>query len=503
MIKIEERTKELINDRIFPSHWSIINEDKLLKHPNTKYIIPIGNGDDRFRKMLINALKEAKQTIFLCSFILSDQLIIEELLKAVERNVRVYLLFSTEAQLSKELEQDLSEFNKQALNFHKGMLDKFVGKALARTSDHLHAKFLLIDTNTTQTKGFLSTANFTEDALSRNQELGIVLSDEAINECFRFFRRGFWLESKQELIRKGRWDPIKKEQFRKELNNQLIRTTEKQRTDIKEEIRGLIKQSKGLIIISSYGFSKEHEISQLLQEQSKNREIIILTRPRDRNSSFQEFITNQNVKIYAYKFLHSKFVLIPKEKKGFIMTANFEERGLDSGYELGLKLNESMVKELLSISTEWITKARYNWRKSENLSRITEGKKVILEKRSEKTIEIKKEEMIRLNDSKPNNLHKMREEMENPFRNQSFNKNSNAKKIVISKKIIPPRLPEKAIKISEKEYEKHFGRKMKKFPISIYIYKRRYFGLVNSWKEYEKTIEYKKYPEELILVTSR
>lgn len=92
MIKQKEQTNTYLNDKEVPSHWrSLIKEQPVFK--DTNKIIPIDKKNNRFRTLLLNSIKNAKQTIMMCSFILSDPDIIDSLLKASERGLGVIYYF--------------------------------------------------------------------------------------------------------------------------------------------------------------------------------------------------------------------------------------------------------------------------------------------------------------------------------------------------------------------------------------------------------------------------
>jgi cardiolipin synthase len=454
MIKTDEQDFIKNINTILPSHWRIQHEEVQTKHPTTTRIIAIGGRDDRFRTLLINAIKEAQQTIMLCSFILSDERIIEELLNAAKRHVRCYLMFSTEAQLAKEYREDMTEFDQQTLEVHKNMLDRLVGKALARTNEHLHAKFLLIDYGTPHQKGFISTANFTYEALTRNQEIGIILTNEEIEEVFDFFRFGFWTESNQELVRLRSWDSVKQEKINPITQKVHIKETTSQVQDIKAEVLDTINKARIQLLVASYGFDEDHEVVNALVQKARTNEITILTRPREKNIPTIEKLFEAGATILGYDFLHAKFVLAPRDLLGIIMTANMERRGLDSGYEIGKLLNDKDNKELQEIIAEWIKHAPLTWEKGGDVQNQRVGKIKVPNGRELIEREIIPEYNLEPEEKTPKALIQMQRMMteEPTFPTQLVEK---VPKVIRLKRIIhPPKLPENAVRVEAKDYWK-------------------------------------------------
>ena len=127
-----------------------------------------------FVSELIKAIANAKKIVCVCTFLLNDTELVDALLKAAQRGVRVYMFVASEAKLLREIKQD-QDFDKKTLAEHKDLLQKIAGKLWVGTSDSFHAKFILVDPNLEDAKGFLSTANFTKEALTDRIEIGVKL----------------------------------------------------------------------------------------------------------------------------------------------------------------------------------------------------------------------------------------------------------------------------------------------------------------------------------------
>jgi len=508
MIKQKEQTNTYLNDKEVPSHWrSLIKEQPVFK--DTNKIIPIDKKNNRFRTLLLNSIKNAKQTIMMCSFILSDPDIIDSLLKASERGVRCYLLFSTEAQLSKEYKKEQSEFDEKTLKEHKQMLDRLAGKILARTCDHLHAKFLLVDYGNPEQKGFISTANFTKEALTRNQELGVILSDSEINFLFNFFVLGFWVESKNELVRKNNWDAVKLINLKPlKGNNQIFYTTSSNQT-LKNELEKIIENETKELVVSSYGFDDEHPIVELLINKAQNINLTIITRPREKNHKVIEKFTNAGAKVVAYDYLHAKFILSPSTNQGIIMTANLESKGLETGYEVGIKITRKYFDELLTISRVWIDSAPLIWYNKTSIKNLEPGTIKIPKGKDYDTIEII-DEFIDEQKIEPQDLHKMEKLLKEEPKLKKNLDNKLPKKIIVKRTIIPPVLPKDAVKVESKQLftskksrrrEADVKDKEIKFPFETYRLKNIYYVVVKSLKDLEKLKEFPKFRQTVRIVT--
>jgi len=487
MIKPIIVTKTFPNNRELPNYYRVLNSKNSNKI-DTKNIIPISNDGGYFKKVLLDAINNATETIMLCSFILSDEEIISALLNAVERKVRIYLLFCTDIQLDKIHREDPSEFDKTTFEKHKEFLKKIQGKALARSAG-LHAKFLLVDFGTSNQKGFISTANFTKEALARNPELGVILRNgNDLKQLFSIFQHGFWEESQQEFT--GDWIPIKNRNLKPLPNSERIVSTSKNNQSLKNKIIELIDSTTGPLIISSYSFKIDNELTKKLIALSQKREITILTRPREANVAVMNDLLKNNASIYCYDYIHAKFLLAPNEKKGLIMTANFDDRGLETGYEVGIYLNQNECDELIKITQQWIQYSQYSYEKGGRISELDAGRIQILKNGNLDQLDIENESTI--NDNKgPDDLRDMDELKEISIKEYS-SKFFLGKSIVIKRNIIPPKLPKTASQIKDDS-----------FPLPVYIHKNKRYLLIKNEKQLRMILErFDKKLKNIILVTN-
>ncbi len=450
MIKPIIIEKVFNNNEIIPNYWAILDH----KNPEiirTKKIIPISNDNYKFKSLMTSAINNASETIMLCSFILSDNEIIESLIAAAERNVRVYLLFSTETQLDKEFKEDKSEFDVEMVESHKAFLKKISGKALARSAI-FHAKFLLVDYGLPSQVGFISTANFTSEALSRNQELGVRLQSKSdLDILFSFFQHGFWEEAEMEFHNDS-WIGAKTFSLIPIETSDRIVSTSKNNKSLKKKILNLIKSTSGPLIVSSYSFKMDNELTKALIALAKEREITILTRPRFQNLEVLNSFLANGAEIYCYDYIHAKFILAPRENKGIIMTANFDDRGIETGYEVGIVLNPSEIEELKTISNSWIANAQYQFKEGKKIVEIEAKEIQYFEGNELKKFSVITEENI-YEEKNPEDLREM-----SPLSNiNSFNFQFNdedklIKKVNLKRKIIPPKLPAGARKLKDNPY---------------------------------------------------
>jgi hypothetical protein len=130
---------------------------------------------------IITALQEAKETVFIQSNLISDSKILETLLSLEQSGVRIYILLN---------ELQLSEKFVSALR----------GKAIFRIGVNLLGSIILIDSNSSEPKGFVYSDSLEEKSLKLGLYPCLRLELEQIPDISYLFSHYFWNEAKQEII---------------------------------------------------------------------------------------------------------------------------------------------------------------------------------------------------------------------------------------------------------------------------------------------------------------
>ena len=309
------------------------------------------------RDKLIEILDSSKDIICISSFLIADNLIIQAMLNASKRGVRVYLLTASEIHLKKEVRDD-DAFSTKLVDEHIRMLDELAGRVLVRTGENFHSKFVLVDPKSEQAMGFLLTANLTSEALTRNVEIGVKLNSSEVNGMYRQFLIGFWLESSHELLKpSGLSKVVLSADTKYELPESHLCTTSQTHT-LKEAVKNLIGKAKSEIIISSFGIDVQHETTkEIVMAAKSGKKVRILARPRNNKSTMGALtsLVEAGAEIRGHPWLHAKCILVDLNEgwTGLIMTANIESKGLDEGFESGIPVHRADATNLHLILEDW------------------------------------------------------------------------------------------------------------------------------------------------------
>lgn len=301
---------------------------------------------------IINAIDTAQEFICLQSFLIQDSALIDSLLKAVERKVKVFVLSSAEARLKDRIEEE-TDFIKA--NYIQLIDKKFKNHFVHRTAENFHAKYILIDPKTNP-KGFICTNNFTENGFAKNPELAVELNKEQCEELFKVFVYHFWEHSTDEQTATTEFEKVKPaNKFSlSKLNNILLTSPNSELNTLNEALKNAVKNAKKSISFSTFQLDKNVELIRTILEKSKQGiEVTLFCRPTEKQFNEQlKVLLEAGVQIYFHSLIHAKSLLID-ENFGFVFTANLTDNGLEKGLEVGIKLNEQQTADLNKIQTNW------------------------------------------------------------------------------------------------------------------------------------------------------
>ncbi len=314
-------------------------------------IFESGEQKTMFSKV-ISAIDKAQEFICLQSFLLQDSALIDSLLKAVERKVKVFVLSSAEARLKDRIEEE-TDFIKA--NYIQLIDKKFKNHFIHRTAENFHAKYILIDPKTNP-KGFICTNNFTENGFAKNPELAVDLNKEQCEELYKVFVYHFWEHSTDEQTATTEFEKVKPaNKFSlSKLNNILLTSPNSELNTLNEALKNAVNNSNKSISLSTFQLDKNIELIRTILEKAKQGiEVTLFCRPTEKQFNEQlKVLLEAGVQIYFHSLIHAKSLLID-ENIGFIFTANLTDNGLEKGLEVGVKLNEQQTADLNKIQANW------------------------------------------------------------------------------------------------------------------------------------------------------
>lgn len=386
----KERTISARDDKLGPC-WihteTPKTELKKLGRMGERLWQPTNSGE--LKGHVIALLDKATEIVCASSFLIADHQIVEALLRASKRGLRVYLLTAPEVILLNDASNE-DDFEGRRLQDHKEILEQLAGRVLIRTSTSFHSKFIICDPMTPETKGILLTSNLNEEALVRNQEIAVDLNNELSNDLYRQFLIGFWNMAENELLGLDNLSKVQTKDINSNIStpDKILCTTDKIHT-IREKIQKLIKESRSEIIISTFGIDRSHEVSKvLINEAREKKRIRIITRPRPRNMQALIDLLEAGAEVEGLDWLHGKAVLVDGDDgpRGLVTTSNFEAHGLDEGYETGVYLVGKEALDLQSLLLQdWWQSA--TWKLVLNPS-LSEAKDRILLWRNNKLVRL-------------------------------------------------------------------------------------------------------------------
>lgn len=310
---------------------------------------------------VVALLQQATTKVVVASFLLADKGIEDALLAAAWRGVRVYVLLASEARLGRE--ESEGEFDKQVREQHFAMLGRLGGHVLFRSASNFHAKVVIVDPETSPA-GMLLTANLTSEALERNEELAITLTPDEVVEVTSYLKWAMWEAAEHELV-----DPKDRFKAARPLGTvahppptrSIVATTSTART-LRDEASRLIASANSRIVVSSFGWDKDHELVGRLCERARaGLDVTVLARVRASSMPALLALGEAGARVVGFKWLHAKAIWVDTQQ-ALVMSANLQADGLDHGFELGVRLEGDRAGEVLERLVRWSQVAE--WRLS-------------------------------------------------------------------------------------------------------------------------------------------
>jgi len=325
-------------------------------------------------KSLASYADKAQELICVSSYLIQGSDFIDALLKASKRGVRCYVLTSREDELKVDPEE-LDGNKKEIIEEHKRLLDSLVGSILVRTAPHFHAKFALFDPTGDEPRGIISTCNLTLDAMrGNNVELALTMSTQEVRSVFNQFVHGFWAESGHELLVKGTLNAIGRKDVVTDVLDHVdhLCTVHDKRT-LLEAVNDLVRSAKRSLTIGSWTIEPDHPITAEIEAAAqKGVKVTVLTRPKEINTQTAIRLAKHGAHIVGIERFHAKLV-IADGKEAIVMTANISKKGMDEGFEVGVRLSEGDSRMLDAIIRGMSGSAEWNYEDQVKVKDIWKG----------------------------------------------------------------------------------------------------------------------------------
>lgn len=351
--KIIENTKLLSNCWRSPQNSNFQASYQEFYSPDLWLIGP----QRKFEKAIAQTIKNAREMVIICSFLLQDTEIIQAAL-GLAGNVRIYIITASENRLN-EANFRKEGLEEERIKDHIKLLEKLKHRCLIRTASHFHAKFVLVDPkNPTHRKGFLSTANLTQHALANNVEMGLRLNDSQVIDLFNLFCTTFWHQSEHELLTQSQLKftrKISEEEIPLEVTLQHV-FSPKASLDFESTLLHLIQQTHGDIYLSTYSIEENNRVFQLIMQELENqRKVFLFVRPRDCLMSTLTILHQAGASIIGHHLLHMKLLIIDEtsESKGCIFTGNLTQQSFSESFDIGVFFTVDQIRTILPVLQAW------------------------------------------------------------------------------------------------------------------------------------------------------
>jgi phosphatidylserine/phosphatidylglycerophosphate/cardiolipin synthase-like enzyme len=317
------------------------------------------------RDSLIELLRAAKTNVFIASFILGDQLVIDEIVAAADRLTGgVYVITALdERSLRRGLEEyDLDESTESPEERRKNFKRLTSRGIYVRGHESCHAKFAIADNSL----ALVGSANFVKNGFVWTGEANVVIrSASEVGRLKRLFTQ-LWYEGCTYEIPPGvtykvaqRAPTASPAQLPAEQTSSgsIVWTNDSGSTSLLECIKEVINSARTSLILSSYsivGMESNPDLlfNDIISAARRGVNVSLFVRQRNAWPSQCEDLNSlheEGVGIFADVRNHAK-VAIADGREAVLFSANFDAaHGLNSGVEVGYRLSDpAEIRQLVA-----------------------------------------------------------------------------------------------------------------------------------------------------------
>ena len=326
--------------------------------------------NDKYRKIesseidhVVQVIRHAGEVVVASSLLLADHDIENALTEAdwwEQNEKRCYVMTATANRLLQDVGR---EFNEESHRCHIEVLGNIAGRVLVRCSDDFHANIVLADPGSDTPGGLLLTASLTTEGLECSHGLAVELEPDEVRETMSILRWAFWEHSAHELMG-GPLRNCKPLGKIKPVESKRILQTGPYHTTIKSKIMEILDGDPKKIIIASFGWDTRHMVVKKLCSLSRQgTNVTILTKSGEESAhETLEKMKKSGIRILGFSRFHAGVVV--SDSDTLVMSASMEERGLESGFELGLTLDGKRAEKAKKTVSAWIDNYQHEFKEA-------------------------------------------------------------------------------------------------------------------------------------------
>ena len=315
----------------------------------------VEGSDSTIRDALVDLIRKAERRVFIASFLIGDDVVIAELLRAAARlRGGVYVItaldeISIKRGLSIEDEEGIPPEERQ-----KDFRRLTEGGVYVRGHGSCHAKFAVAD----EKVALVGSANFVRNSFEVNNELSVIIHDKTqVKQATRLFT-DLWFSGCEWEVPPGSVYRVAKRSPDKSpvlpdrprgFGNELVWTNELEQSHLLEEIQRLIDDANRELTLATYsivGMTENHSLVFEHLQRAIQRGVAVRLHLRQRNARPNEMIdvlaaAEMGVQIHGDIRNHAKAVIADR-RAALVFSANLDaNHGLTSGVEAGVRLENA------------------------------------------------------------------------------------------------------------------------------------------------------------------
>lgn len=332
-------------------------------------------------KKVISIINGAEEVLCIASFLIKEQVVKDAILEATKRGVRVYILTVAENDALKDADEENEDSG--SVKAHIEFVKALNGKALVRTGQNFHAKYILADPNDIhKANGLLFTGNLT-GSLILSADIALILNPEQIHGLYHQFLIGFWKMATGELTDDGynplpqsKDSPVEIQAY--EATRSVDFNAGDYYSGIGKRLISFIQETDGHITAFAWNFDFSnyvvYELCKAVNNGDRSLDMVvnvpryvneIKLNNKNRESSFDptalERLFKKKAKIYGYNRFHAKGLISSQNgrTRAIVMTANYDVHSIEHGFNSLIEVDANQAVKIKEVVDHWKTKAEY------------------------------------------------------------------------------------------------------------------------------------------------
>jgi cardiolipin synthase len=216
-----------------------------------------------------------------------------------------------------------------------------------------------------QTCALPISANHTREALERNEEIIVRLTAAEARLAREWFVAAFWSLAQFEMLDASTLRPVTSRPAidPPTVARDALTVTWTGVCGHADQLLAIVDGARRSLVVSCFGWDEHGVLVDLIARRAaEGLDVVVLARMRERSMPALLHLAASGARVGGFPWLHAKAISADEGAVAWIGSANFEQRGLDEGFELGVVLRDERAVAVHEVLADWTRCGRWELR---------------------------------------------------------------------------------------------------------------------------------------------